>query len=189
MDEDFQTTTSHVVIRSWAESHGGKPALIVDPNRFDKQVGLRLDFPGKSDEALLSKAHHNKDVSWEEFFKVFEEQELAFDYLEEPGDTDLVDAYRFLKREALKEESATPFNTEDFAKAIRDGEPAFFTHAGKADDPHAGEIEPVETEDMIGEKEVGSSVPDLESDDDTTQGAKEAGALEPHDPQAKHDQD
>ncbi len=190
MDEDFKTTTSHVVIRAWAESHGGKPALIVDSNRLDREVGLRIDFPGKTDEALLSQAHHNKDVSWDEFFKVFDENELAFDYLEEPGETELVDAYRFLKRDLLNEKaSTTPFNTEDFAKAIRDGEPAFFTHDGKDENPHEREIPAEEQDSSKGEEEISGDAPDPESDDDVTQSAKEVGYLEPDDPQAKHDQE
>lgn len=178
MDENFKTTVSHVVIRAWAENHHGQPALIVDPNHLDQQVGLRIDFPGKHDEALLSAAHHNKVVSWDEFFQVFEEQQLAFDYLEEPGETDLVDAYRFLKREVLAEnEKPTPFNPDDFAKAIRDGEPAFFTHGGTEENPRTN-----------GEEELSGSATAPETDDDTTLAAKEVGYTEPDDPQVKHDQ-
>lgn len=176
MDEEFKTTTSHVVIRAWVESYQGKPALIVDPNRLDKQVGLRVDFPGKQDKALLSRAHRNKDVSWDEFFKVFEELELAFDYLEELGETDLVDAYRFIKREALKDkEVVTPFNPEDFAKAILD------------EDSHGREVVQDITGDELGEGNLGSSSTDQEADDNTTQAAAELGELETDDPQAKHD--
>ena len=144
MEEDFKTTTSHTVIRGWAESHDGKPALIVDPNKFDMEVGLRLDFPGRRDEALLSRAHHNQAVSWDEFFKHFEEQTLAFEYLENPGDTDLVDAYRFLKREALLDkEEPSAIDPVELARAARDDLPEYAVHDGLADNPHQGEIEPV----------------------------------------------
>lgn len=190
MDEDFKTTTSHVVIRGWAESHGGKPALIVDPNRLDRAVGLRIDFPGKTDEALLSQAHHNKDVSWDEFYKVFEEQQLAFDYLEQPGETELPDAYRFIKREVLNEkEDKSPFDPAEFDRAIRGTEPPFAVHDGKADDPKQGEVEFEQTDDMQGEEGIGGDTPDLESDDNITQQAKEVGYAEKDDPQVKHDQD
>ena len=190
MDEEFKTTTSHVVIRGWAESHGGKPALIVDPNRLDREVGLRIDFPGKTDEALLSQAHQNKDASWDEFFKVFEEQQLAFDYLDEPGETDLPDAYRFIKREALAEkEVKSPFDPAEFDRAIRGTEPPFAVHDGEADNPQQGEVEFVETDDMQGEQSSGGDTPDLSTDDDITEEAKKLGELEPDDPQAKHDRE
>jgi len=190
MDEDFKTTTSHTVIRGWVESHGGKPAMIVNPNRLDKRVGLRIDFPGKNDEALLSQAHRNKDVTWDEFFQVFEELELAFDYLQDTAGVELMDAYRFIKREALKDsEGATPFNVDDFAKAVRDDEPAFFTHDGKQADPHEREVAQDVTEDELGEGQLGGSSTDQNSDDDTTQSAKEVGYLEEDDPQEKHDTD
>ncbi len=188
MEDNFKTTTSHTVIRGWVEGHGGKPALIVDSNKLDQATGLRIDFPGKSDEALLSAAHHNKDVSWDEFFKHFEQQGLAFEYLEEPGETDLVDAYMFLKREAVKEkEVATPFNPDEFAKAIRDDEPAFFTHDGKQQNPHERQIPQDVSEDELGESQLGGSTIDPEADDDSTQAVADLGIVDPEDEQAKHD--
>ncbi len=190
MDEEFKTTTSHVVIRGWAESHGGKPALIVDPNRLDRAVGLRLDFPGKQDEALLSQAHHNQDVSWDEFFKVFEEQQLAFDYLEQPGETELIDAYRFIKREALKDkEVKSPFDPAEFDRAIRGAEHPFAVHDGEVDNPQQGEVEFVEPDDVQSEQGSGGDTPGLQTDDDTTLEAEKAGYLEKDDPQAKHDRE
>ncbi len=188
MEEDFKTTTSHTVIRGWTDSHGGKPALIVDPNQLDQKVGLRLDFPGRADEALLSRAHHNQDVTWDEFFKHFEEQALAFEYLEEPGETALPDAYRFLKREALKDkEEKTVIDPAELARAARDDLPEYATHGGLADNPHQGEVEFVEPDDVVGEEGVAGDMPDVESDDDTTQNVVDLGIVDPEDAQAKHD--
>lgn len=182
MEEDFKTTTSHTVIRAWAESHGGKPALIVDPNKLDTEVGLRLNFPGKQDEALLSRAHHNKDVSWDEFFRVFEQQKLAFEYLPEPGDTDLVDSYRFLKREAVDEIEEKPaIDPKELARAARDDLPEYATHGGDLDNPHQGEIEPVTPEDVAAEEGPGGTTPNPETDDDATQPVEELGILDPED--------
>jgi|CXWL01.1.fsa_nt_gi hypothetical protein len=188
MEDNFKTTTSHTVIRAWAESHGGKPALIVDPNKLDTAVGLRIDFPGNSDEALLSASHRNKDVSWDEFFAVFEAQQLAFSYLPKLDGTDLVDAFMFLKREAIKEkDSATPFDPDEFAKAIRDDEPAFFTHDGKEENPQQREVLRDVSEDELGEGQLGGSSIDQDSDDDTTQAVADLGIVDPEDEQAKHD--
>lgn len=188
MDEDFKTTTSHTIIRAWAERWGGNPAIIVDPNKTEPEVGLRVDFPGKSDEALLSHARHNKDVTWEEFFKVFEAQSLAFDYLEEPGDTPLIDAYRFLKREAINEkEEKLVIDPEELARAARDDLPEYATHGGTLDNPHQGEIEPVTPEDVAGEEEYGGSNPDPESDDQANKPAAGLDILDPEDKKRLHD--
>lgn len=189
MEEDFKTTTSHTVIRGWAEAHNGKPALIVDPNQLDREVGLRLDFPGQTDEALLSVAHRNQDVTWEEFFKHFEGQALAFEYLPEPGETPLPDAYRFLKRAALKDaaEAKPAIDPVELARAARDDLPEYATHGGEIDNPHQGEVEFVEPEDVTGETGIAGDMPDAESDDDTTQNVADLGIVDPEDAQAKHD--
>ncbi|WP_027135075.1 hypothetical protein [Geminicoccus roseus] len=58
--------TSHDEIRQWADQHGGRPAMV----DTEGEGGiLRLDFQEK-DENL-------KEISWEEFFKIFEERKLA----------------------------------------------------------------------------------------------------------------
>jgi hypothetical protein len=68
-----ETTTDHDRIRQWAEAKGGKPAA-VDRTHSDKDVGLiRIMFP----EAPNS--HHDNlvEITWDEFFKEFEERQLA----------------------------------------------------------------------------------------------------------------
>ncbi len=187
MEENFKATTSHTVIRSWAEAHGGKPALIVDSNRFDPEIGLRLDFPGKTDEALLSHAHHNKIVTWEEFFKYFESLALVFEYLENPIAIDLSDAYRFLKREALLDEETSAIDPVELARASREDLPEFTIHDGKVDNPHQGRIEPVTADDVEGETSISGDTPDLLADDNTTQNVADLGLVDPEDEQAKHD--
>lgn len=58
--------TSHDEIRQWADTHGGRPAMV----DAEGEGGiLRLDFQEK-DEKL-------KEIFWEEFFKIFEERKLA----------------------------------------------------------------------------------------------------------------
>ena len=66
------TTTDHEQIRQWAEARGGHPALI----RTGGEGGiLRIDF-GEPEEEL-------EEVSWDEFFEVFDENNLAFLYQDE----------------------------------------------------------------------------------------------------------
>lgn len=61
------TTTDHDEIRRWAEERGGRPAVV----RTGKGRGgiLRFDF-GEKDEKL-------EEVSWEEFFAIFDENGIA----------------------------------------------------------------------------------------------------------------
>lgn len=74
---DNKSTTDHDEIRRWAEERGGRPALVVEEQ--DQPLGLRIEFPedrDQSDGLLL--------ISWEEFFRKFDEQNLVFLYRDEP---------------------------------------------------------------------------------------------------------
>ncbi len=180
MDAPKITTTNHQVIKAWAEKYHGQPAVIVDPNIESSQVGLRIDFPGHTDEALLSRARHSRTISWENFFKFFEDKQMAFQYLDNPGSIALPDAYDFVSRQPQKEEEEL-IDVDEAQAAIRDGLPQYYEHGGKADNPHEGEIEPVTPQDVAGEESLEGDTPDLESDDDTTQAAADMGLLEPED--------
>jgi glutathione synthase/RimK-type ligase-like ATP-grasp enzyme len=65
-----KTITDHDQIRKWAEERGGRPS-VVKATEGGKQGGgiLRFDFQEK-DESL-------DEISWDEFFKIFEERKLA----------------------------------------------------------------------------------------------------------------
>lgn len=66
-----KSTTDHEVIRRWAEARGGKPSRV--KGRGGEAGGiLRIDF-GEPEESL-------EGISWQEFFDVFEDRELAFLY-------------------------------------------------------------------------------------------------------------
>jgi hypothetical protein len=72
-----KTTTDHDEIRSWVEEHSGRPVIVRD-TRDDEGGGvLRIDFPGGAGEDEL------KPVSWEDWFEVFERNDLAFLYQEQ----------------------------------------------------------------------------------------------------------
>jgi hypothetical protein len=69
------TTTDHNEIRHWVEEHGGRPSMV----KTEGEGGiLRIDF-GEPEEAL-------QEVSWDEFFEVFDDNKLAFLYQDE-GDS------------------------------------------------------------------------------------------------------
>jgi hypothetical protein len=69
-------TTDHEVIRKWAEAHGGKPAAVERTNQGGDVGIIRIMFP----EARQSEHDHLTEISWDEFFKEFEERELALLY-------------------------------------------------------------------------------------------------------------
>jgi hypothetical protein len=65
------TTTDHGSIRTWAEERDGHPAVV---RTAGKGGILRIDF-GEREENL-------EPIEWGEFFKIFEENKLAFLYQE-----------------------------------------------------------------------------------------------------------
>jgi len=74
MANESKTTTEHKTIRAWSEARGGKPATVKSTERDGEAGILRIDFPGYSGGGSL------EEISWEEFFKKFDEKNLAFLY-------------------------------------------------------------------------------------------------------------
>lgn len=69
------TTTDHDEIRKWAEERGGCAAIVADTEDNGKEGGiLRIDFddPGGDDDPGL------RQIEWDEFFEIFEKNDLAF---------------------------------------------------------------------------------------------------------------
>lgn len=60
-------TTDHETIRKWAEQRGGHPAQVKGTGGL-----LRIDF-GEPEESL-------EQISWEDFFKVFDQSNIKFLY-------------------------------------------------------------------------------------------------------------
>jgi len=77
-DHDSKTTTDHDEIREWTEARGGRPAS-VEATADDEDPGiLRIDF-GEKEDSL-------QEISWEDWFKAFEDNNLAFLYQEQTKD-------------------------------------------------------------------------------------------------------
>lgn len=70
------TTTDHEQIRRWVEERNGRPARVRD----SKGEGgiLRIDF-GTPEESL-------EPLEWDEFFRIFDENRLAFIYQDKTAD-------------------------------------------------------------------------------------------------------
>jgi hypothetical protein len=71
-------TTSHDVIRQWAEERGGRPATVDGTEHGDHLGVLRIDFQDKTDSL--------REVSWDEWFRTFDLRKLNFLYQENRTD-------------------------------------------------------------------------------------------------------
>ncbi len=84
LDEDPEragrslVTTSHEVIRHWAEERGGVPATVEGTEHGDRAGVLRFDFGERTDKL--------RHITWEEWFRTFDERKLNFLYQEERKD-------------------------------------------------------------------------------------------------------
>jgi hypothetical protein len=75
---EAKTTTDHKKIQKWVDDRGGKPSRVKGTGDKNDDGGLlRIDYPGYSGEGTL------EEISWEEFFETFDENELAFLYQDE----------------------------------------------------------------------------------------------------------
>ena len=66
-------TTDHATIRRWAEQRGASPASVRGHGPGHEASGLRLDMPGL-------RAVWLEEITWDEFFRRFEERGLEFLY-------------------------------------------------------------------------------------------------------------
>ena len=74
-----EATTDHKKIRRWAESKGGKPAAVRSTHTKEDVGIVRVMFP----EAPQSEHDNLVEISWEEFFRQFEDSKLALLYEED----------------------------------------------------------------------------------------------------------
>ena len=65
---EASTTTDHNAIRKWVEARGGRPSKV--SNADDDGGILHIDF-GEKEPNL-------EEVSWDEFFEIFDGRKLAF---------------------------------------------------------------------------------------------------------------
>lgn len=87
-----KTTTDHETIRRWAERRGGRPARVKGTGGNSDPGMLRLDF-GERDPSLA-------EISWQEFFEKFDENDLAFLYQEETASGEESRFSKFVERQS-----------------------------------------------------------------------------------------
>jgi hypothetical protein len=82
-------TRDHEVIQHWADERKAKPATIEGTEHDDHLGVLRFDFPGYDSGGKL------KDVSWDEWFKTFDDRQLVMLFQETKADGDQSNFFRF----------------------------------------------------------------------------------------------
>lgn len=90
---ESKTTTNHEKIKKWAEARDGKPAIVKGTENNEDGSGLlRINFPGYAEDNL-------ENISWEEFFKTFDERNLSFLYQEETKDGGKSRFFKFVNKD------------------------------------------------------------------------------------------
>jgi hypothetical protein len=77
-----KTTRDHDEIRRWAEARGAVPSEVVGTHRGKEPGILRFQFPdavNRNDDKL-------KEISWDEFFEKFDENNLELVYQEKTAE-------------------------------------------------------------------------------------------------------
>lgn len=97
-----KATINHDEIIQWAEKRGAKPARVVGTGGRGDVGMIRFDFPGYSGERSL------KAISWDDFFKKFDESQLALVYRDDTAAGQKSNFNKLVGREtvALRQHSA-----------------------------------------------------------------------------------
>jgi hypothetical protein len=77
-----KTTQDHDIIRKWAEKRGAQPAEVAGTHKDNEPGILRFCFP-------KAKNHNDsnlKEISWEDFFEKFDENNLELVYQEKTAE-------------------------------------------------------------------------------------------------------
>lgn len=92
-NSDTKSTTNTTKIKEWAETRDGRPSVAESTYKSDKAGGLlRINFPDFEEDNL-------KEISWEEFFRIFSENNLEFRYQEEKKDGGQSRFFKFVNQE------------------------------------------------------------------------------------------
>lgn len=96
MASEQHVTTNHDEIRRWAEERGGHPAEVAATGTRGSAGILRIDFPGYGDDDALN------EISWDDFFRKFDEKHLAFLYQDHLKDGSPSRFSKFVNRESVE---------------------------------------------------------------------------------------
>lgn len=91
-----ETTTDHDEIRRWAEERNARPACVKGTGGKNDVGMIRIDFPGYSGEDTL------QEISWDEWFQQFEENELALVIQDRTADGEQSNFNKLVSRERTR---------------------------------------------------------------------------------------
>lgn len=80
MSHESKTTRDHDKIRIWAQERDGKPSVVTRAEGEETTI-LRIDFPDADD-----REENLEEISWDEFFKIFDKRGLEFLYQDHTPD-------------------------------------------------------------------------------------------------------
>ena len=89
-----KVTWDHDEIRRWAEARGGVPACVRGTGRRGDTGVLRIDFPDGPEPSL-------QQISWDEWFKKFDENNLALVYQDKTASGKLSRFNKIVSRESV----------------------------------------------------------------------------------------
>lgn len=90
-DHSSKTTTNHATIKEWITKRAGQPAVVRTTNDTPAGGILRIDF-GDPEPDLVA-------ISWDEFFQIFEQNQLQFLYQDQLESGEVSRFYKFTNRE------------------------------------------------------------------------------------------
>jgi len=90
-DNTSKTTVNHDEIRKWAEEREGKPSIVKSTGKNGGGL-LRINFPGYAEDNL-------EEISWDEFFEIFDENNLDFLYQENTKDGSTSRFFKFVNKD------------------------------------------------------------------------------------------
>ncbi|UZO82086.1 hypothetical protein NBT05_06335 [Aquimarina sp. ERC-38] len=71
--QEANKTKDHDTIKNWVEERDGRPAVVKDTEEL-----LRIDFQEKDDQL--------EEIEWDQFFEIFDSNNIEFLYQEEKKD-------------------------------------------------------------------------------------------------------
>jgi hypothetical protein len=99
MPTETRETTDHDEIRRWAEERGGRPAAVRGTGSEHDPGILRIMFPGRPE----SEDEDLEEISWDEWFRAFDENGLKFIYQERTAAGELSRFNKLVRRERARQ--------------------------------------------------------------------------------------
>ncbi len=96
MAGESNVTTDHREIRKWVEERKGYPATVNNTGDAKNPGMLRIDYDGYSGSQSLER------IDWDEFFKKFDEKNLAFLYQDKTSTGKQSRFSKFVSRDTAK---------------------------------------------------------------------------------------